>query len=459
MSQQHNGQKHTKFGFMMNSMGNSALKSMSRAGKQMGKAAVKAKQTAVTKIGKIPPTPEDPEIEVAEATLKVIKNDIYSISDIVSNLYESRVHETTYLSQLSDRLKQIQSKPNDTFSIFANKMGIASNNLERIHTEHLKKMEDELVKPFEKFRDTEIEYAQKLKLKCRNNKTQFDISNHNLNKAKQSNDQMKIQNCKQKYDSVNKQLMEVRSNMKIQVNRLVQTQQTSLVNTLQKYWDSYGAYSAAQSNIINNGYNYNNGQNEKKMNENIPPNRNSNMNNNNNVKTNYGNTPPNRNANMNNKNMKTNYGNTNVNRNNTQENYNRAAMKSVAQNTEVQNATKSAMKDKNVRNAAYNAYKTGGNDPNQNRKVVSALAQNKQMQGAAVSVAKDKNVQKAAWNSAQNNAKNAYGKYNNNNNNNNNYGNKGGYNNNYQKQQNQEEYYDDEEDDDDEFADEMDNGP
>ncbi len=118
MTQQHGNQKKTKFGFMMNSMGNSALKSMSRAGKQMGKAASKAKQTAVTKIGKIPPTPEDPEIKLAEATLKVIKNDIYSISDIVSNLYESRVHETTYLSQLSDRLKQIKSQPNDASGFF-----------------------------------------------------------------------------------------------------------------------------------------------------------------------------------------------------------------------------------------------------------------------------------------------------------------------------------------------------
>ncbi len=69
------------------------------------------------------------------------------------------------------------------------------------------------------------------------------------------------------------------------------------------------------------------------------------------------------------------------NGNDKQQNYNQAAMKSVAQNRDVHNATKSVMKDKNVRNAAYNAYKSSGNDPNQNRKVVSALAQNKQMQG------------------------------------------------------------------------------
>eukprot|EP01084_Bolivina_argentea_P224803 380059_1 len=399
MSQQHGNQKKTKFGFMMNSMGSSAFKSMSRAGKQMGKAASKAKQTAVTKIGKIPPTPEDPEIKLAEATLKVIKNDIYAISDIVRNLYESRVHETTYLSQLADRLKQIKSQPDDAFSIFSTKMSIAFNNLERIHTEHLRKMEDNFVKPLEKFRDTEIEYAQKLKLKCRNAKMQFDIANHNLNKAKQGTDQMKIQTCQQKHQTVNKQLMEVRSSMKVQVNRLVQTKQTSLVSTLEKYWATYGAYSKAQANIVNQGGN-------------VP-------------------TPPKK-RNVNKTVAVQADGNTV-----TQENYNRAAMQSVAQNKQVQSGAKSAMKDKNVRNAAYNAYKSGGNDPNENRKVVNALAQNKQMQGAAVSVAKDKNVQKAAWNSAQNNAKNTYGKYNQN--------------------ENEEQY--DEKEEEDEFADEMDNGP
>eukprot|EP01083_Nonionella_stella_P296029 1005791_1 len=258
-------------------------------------------------------------------------------------------------------------------------------------------MEDNFVKPLEKFRDTEIEYAQKLKLKCRNAKMQFDIANHNLNKAKQGTDQMKIQTCQQKHQTVNKQLMEVRSSMKVQVNRLVQTKQTSLVSTLEKYWVTYGAYSKAQANIVNQGGNVPTPPKKRNVNKTVQAD---------------GNTV-------------------------TQENYNRAAMQSVAQNKQVQSGAKSAMKDKNVRNAAYNAYKSGGNDPNENRKVVNALAQNKQMQGAAVSVAKDKNVQKAAWNSAQNNAKNTYGKYNQN--------------------ENEEQY--DEKEEEDEFADEMDNGP
>merc|ERR1712244_105299 len=83
---------------------------------------------------------------------------------------------------------------------------------------------------------------------------------------------------------------------------------------------------------------------------------------------------------------------------------NQAAMQSIAQNKEVQNAGRAAMKDKNIRNAAFNAYKSGGNDPNANKNLAKSLAKNKQVQGAAVSVAKDEKVQKAAWQTAKQNA-------------------------------------------------------
>ena len=97
------------------------------------------------------------------------------------------------------------------------------------------------------------------------------------------------------------------------------------------------------------------------------------------------------------------------------QNANKALVGAMAQNKDVQNAGKSAMKDKNVRNAAFNAYKSGGNDQNANKQLVGALAKNKAVQGAAVSAAKDDKVQKAAWKSAKQNAK----QYMNNNNNNN----------------------------------------
>eukprot|EP01084_Bolivina_argentea_P235600 396414_1 len=84
-----------KFGMMMNSMGRSAKKGMSRAGQQMAKGVVKAKQTAVEKIAKVPVSEEDPEIVSALERLKITKNEIYAISDIVRNLYEARVNEAT----------------------------------------------------------------------------------------------------------------------------------------------------------------------------------------------------------------------------------------------------------------------------------------------------------------------------------------------------------------------------
>eukprot|EP01083_Nonionella_stella_P070318 188077_1 len=83
---------------------------------------------------------------------------------------------------------------------------------------------------------------------------------------------------------------------------------------------------------------------------------------------------------------------------------NRAAMQSMAQNEDVQNAGRSAMKDKNTRNAAFNAYRSGGNDPNANKQLAKSLAGNKEVQGAAISVAKDEKVQKAAWQGAKKNA-------------------------------------------------------
>jgi len=83
---------------------------------------------------------------------------------------------------------------------------------------------------------------------------------------------------------------------------------------------------------------------------------------------------------------------------------NQAAMQSIAQNKEVQSAGRSAAKDKNVQKAAFNAYRSGGNDPNANKQLAKSLAKNKAVQGAAVSVAKDEKVQKAAWQTAKQNA-------------------------------------------------------
>lgn len=156
-------EKKTKLGLFASSMGSSALKSMSRAGKQMEKAAVKAKQKAVEKIGNVPPSPEDPEIVAAEAGLKTTKNEIYALSDIVRNLYDARIHEATYLAQLCDRVKTIGA--NDTFGALMQRICAALVDFERVSTEHLNRMKEELVVPLENFRDKDIDAAQSLKLK------------------------------------------------------------------------------------------------------------------------------------------------------------------------------------------------------------------------------------------------------------------------------------------------------
>lgn len=209
--------KKTKFGMMMSSMSRSAKNQMSRAGKQMAKGVVKAKQTAVEKIAKVPISQEDPEIISALERLKITKNEIYAISDIVRNLYDARLNEATFLIQLSDKLKDTKITQNDPFGLYIQKMGISMSSLEQIQSEHLKKMEEELVLPLEKFRDIDIEGVQKLKLKYKNAKTQFDIAQHRLTKAQDSQDQNKITNAQQKKDAAYTQLTQLRNDIKVKL--------------------------------------------------------------------------------------------------------------------------------------------------------------------------------------------------------------------------------------------------
>jgi len=222
----------------------------SRAGKQMAKGVVKAKQTAVEKIAKIPISQEDPEIVSALERLKITKNEIYSISDIVRNLYEARVNEATFLIQLADKLKATKITQNDPFGSYIQKMGVGLSTLEQVQSEHLKRMEEELVIPLEKFRDIDVEKVQKLKLKYKNGKTQFDIAAHKLTKAQESNDQSKITQAQQKKDAVYTQLTQLRNDMKFQVNNLEQKKQVNLLGCMEQYWSSYSAFASAQSNIL-----------------------------------------------------------------------------------------------------------------------------------------------------------------------------------------------------------------
>merc|ERR1719361_3341497 len=247
-----NKKQKGKFGMMMSSMGRSAKKGMSRAGKQMAKGVVKAKQTAVEKIAKIPISQEDPEIVSALERLKITKNEIYAISDIVRNLYEARVNEATFLIQLADKLKTSKVTQNDPFSSYVQKMGVGLSNLEQVQSEHLKRMEEELVIPLEQFRDVDVEQVQKLKLKYKNGKLKFDRASHAVTKAQESGDQSKIAAAQQKKDAALSILTQLRNDMKFQVNNLEQKKQVNLLGCMETYWSSYSAFAQAQSNILSN---------------------------------------------------------------------------------------------------------------------------------------------------------------------------------------------------------------
>merc|ERR1712048_1209922 len=167
----------------------------------MAKGVVKAKQQAVEKIAKVPIVDEDPEIVSALERLKITKNEIYAISNIVRDLYEARVNEATFLIQWADKLKTSKVTQNDPFSSYVQKMGVGLSNLEQVQSEHLKRMEEELVVPLEKFRDVGVETVQQLKLKYKNCKLKFDKASHTAAQAQEKGDQSKIATANQKKDA------------------------------------------------------------------------------------------------------------------------------------------------------------------------------------------------------------------------------------------------------------------
>merc|ERR1712130_165647 len=108
-------------------------------------------------------------------------------------------------------------------------MGKGLSSLEQVCSEHLKRMEEELVTPLEKFRDNEVERVQKLKLKYYNSKTSYDVAMHKLTKAHESQDSAKIATAQQKKDAAYQILSDLRNDMKYQVNNLEQKKQQSLL--------------------------------------------------------------------------------------------------------------------------------------------------------------------------------------------------------------------------------------
>lgn len=240
----------SKFGKFMTGLGKATKKSMNKASKQMAKGVVKTRQMAIEKIAKAPTSAEDPEIVSALERLKTTKNEINTISEIVRNLYDARLSEATYLIQLAEKLQSVQISQNDAFGTYVQCMGRGLSELESVESSHLTKMEDEFVKPLEKFRDFDIEEVQKLKLKYKRAKADYDLALHRLTKAKESSDQNKISQATQKRDATYTELQALRNQIKFQVNNLEQKKQINLLGCLEQYWESYSAYAKAQSNVL-----------------------------------------------------------------------------------------------------------------------------------------------------------------------------------------------------------------
>eukprot|EP00490_Sorites_sp_Unknown_P022951 CAMPEP_0114660324 /NCGR_PEP_ID=MMETSP0191-20121206/19766_1 /TAXON_ID=126664 /ORGANISM="Sorites sp." /LENGTH=354 /DNA_ID=CAMNT_0001888497 /DNA_START=70 /DNA_END=1134 /DNA_ORIENTATION=+ len=284
MAEQQNGdggpkpkKQQSKFGKMFSNMGKSAGKAMKKAGHGISKGLVKAKQSAAERILKVEATPQEPEIISALERLKTTKNEIYAISEIVRNLYEARINEAHYMVQLSEKLCAVKVTQNDPFGQYVTQMGKGFAQLESVQSEHLKRMEEELVIPLEKFRDIDVEEVQKLKLKYKTAKTNYDISLRNLQKAKEKGDQNKIATAETKRDAAFTELQEMRQQLKFQVNNLEQKKQVNLLGCLESYWSSYTSYASAQSQVLqqntikkiewNGDMNFNNNNNNNNNND------------------------------------------------------------------------------------------------------------------------------------------------------------------------------------------------
>eukprot|EP01084_Bolivina_argentea_P224807 380067_1 len=111
-------------------------------------------------------------------------------------------------------------------------------------------MEAELVIPLEIFATIDVEKVQKLKLKYKNGKTQFDISAHKLTKAQESQDEIKIKDAQQKKDVAFTQLTNLRNDMKVEINNLEHKKQTVLLGNMEKYFTSYATFASAQSDLL-----------------------------------------------------------------------------------------------------------------------------------------------------------------------------------------------------------------
>eukprot|EP01084_Bolivina_argentea_P117893 209283_1 len=252
----------SKFGMIMNSVGRSAKKNLSRAGQQMASGAAKYKHVAVEKIAKVPTIPQDPQITTCLERLKDTKTEIYTISDTARNLYETTAIATATLYQLSQQLNNIKplnsiGENEASFEAYSQKLSTNLSHLSAIKYQYLQNMEKQLVIPTETFSATDIEKVQKLKVKYKNCKTHFDVVAHKLTKveASSSKTQTKIDSAKQKKDLAYKELTDMRNEIKTKVNNLEQNKNENLLNHIDEYWIGYLAYVNAQNDLVTGNIN------------------------------------------------------------------------------------------------------------------------------------------------------------------------------------------------------------
>ena len=238
-------------------------KQASRMGKMFSKFGRKATQAMAKGAVKLrvkmagDGSPIDPNVERALARLKSTKNEIYMLSETVRNLYDARISVATYAVELGNKLGKVNNDYNDDiFNKYLMEMSKIYLILENVWSKHLEKFDELFLKPVIEFRDKGTQYyyiiflqiiywyiyiniaidgAQKLKLKWKTTKANYDTQLKNIRKAKEKGDIARQAECEGKRDAALKELNIVREALVKSVNIIIQNKNTDLLPKMQGY--------------------------------------------------------------------------------------------------------------------------------------------------------------------------------------------------------------------------------
>ena len=257
----------------MDPMISSLMTKMSFLGNKMKHGLYKGKNAAIKKMGDVPISAEDDDVLDTLDRYKNIKMKMSGIPQIMRTLYDIRMREAKYLKKLShalialDPFNAYNDSSNSKFNAYMRKIGDEITKLHQIQSEHLEKMEQELVIPFEEFRDVDIAQVEDFKVcKYKEGKMDFDLAAHKITHYQKKWDRMansdysfcrqadimrdKIKEAQMKKDTAFADLEELRSKMMQKVDDLEKKKEEELLQSMKVYWAMYAEFVSSQNSLL-----------------------------------------------------------------------------------------------------------------------------------------------------------------------------------------------------------------